>query len=106
MFGSLQSEKREKQLDKIVKNYPYPQNPTRGNCNGAAHRKLLWIVEDNRNKCERMILDQFYGVCDLAEWKIGQILAKIVKKLAETPKILLETTQMDHLHPQPLNSCK
>ena len=53
-----------------------------------------------------MILDQFYGDCDPAEGKIGQILAKIVKKLAETPKILLETTQMVHLHPQPLNSCR
>ena len=43
------------------------------------HLKLLWVVEDSQNKCERMILDQFYGVCDPAEWKIGQILAKIVK---------------------------
>ena len=40
-----------------------------------------------------MILDQFYGVCDPAEGKIGQILAKIVKNLAETPQILPEATE-------------
>ena len=45
-----------------------------------------------------MILDQFYGVGDPAEWKIGQILAKIVKRLAETPKILPEVTEMIPIH--------
>ena len=47
-----------------------------------------------------MILDQFYGVCDPAEWKIGQILAKIVKNLAETPQILSKATEMAPLHSQ------
>ena len=46
-----------------------------------------------------MILDQFNSVCDPAEWKIGQILAKIVKNLGELPKILLEATEMLPLHP-------
>ena len=53
-----------------------------------------------------MILDQFYGVGDPAEWKNGHVLAKTVNKLAETPKILLGETQMVHLHPPTLNSCK
>ena len=46
-----------------------------------------------------MILDQFNSVCDPAEWKIGQILAKIVKKLAATTKILPDATQIVPLHP-------
>ena len=53
------------------------------------HPKLLWIVEDSQNKYRTMILDQFYRVSNPAEWKIGQILAKIVKNLAGTPKFYL-----------------
>ena len=49
-----------------------------------------------------MILDQFYGVCNPAEWKIGQILAKIVKNLAQIPKILLEASEMVLAHPKSL----
>ena len=47
-----------------------------------------------------MIFHQFYGFCDPTEWKIGQMLAKIVKNLAEHPKILPEATEMVPLHPQ------
>ena len=47
-----------------------------------------------------MIFDQFYGFNDPTEWKIGQILAKIVKNLAETPKILPEATEMVPIHPK------
>ena len=47
-----------------------------------------------------MMLDQFKGVWSLLRLKIGQILAKIVKNLAELPKILLEATEMVPLHPQ------
>ena len=53
------------------------------------HPKLLWIVEDSQKKYRTMILDQFYGVSNPAEWKIGQILAKIVKNLPGTPKFYL-----------------
>ena len=64
------------------------------------HPKLLWMVEDSLNKYGKMILDQFYGVGDPKEWKIGQISAKIVTNLAELSKILLEATEMVPSHPQ------
>ena len=63
------------------------------------HPKSLWIVEDSRNKYARMIFGQFYGFCNPTEWKIGHILVKIVKKLAETPKILPKATQMVPVYP-------
>ena len=47
-----------------------------------------------------MILYQFFGVWSPLSWKIGHILAKIVKNLAELPKILLEATEMVPLRSQ------
>ena len=47
-----------------------------------------------------MIFSQFYGFCNPTEWKIDQILAKIVKKLAEPPKILPKATEMVPFHLQ------
>ena len=67
-------------LSKIVKNLAQiPKIKPEATEMVLIHHKLLWIVEDSWNKYGRMILDQFYGVCDPAEWKFGQILAKIVK---------------------------
>ena len=67
------------------------------------HPKLLWIVEDSRNKYGRMILDQFYVACNPVEWKIGQILAKIVRNLAETPKFYMRQLKLSIHIP---NSCE
>ena len=47
-----------------------------------------------------MNIDQFWSVWDPSEWKIGQISAKIVKNVSETPQILSEATEMGSLHLQ------